>query len=113
MGCLPEATYENWAATLGKAKDAAGETTSLAYTNQPTNGHTIHTISYFTQSFYQIYRTFQIFCDITPLQKTCPKAFPISSDWDDDDEEEEEVKSENKDKDNEKKTLKLAPDSLQ
>ena len=38
----------------------------------------------------------------TPLGKTCPKEFPMSSDWDDDKEEEDQVKGENKD--SEKKT---------
>ena len=43
------------------------------------------------------------------LGKTCPKEFPISSNWDYEEEEEDQVKSENKDKDNETKTPQTNP----
>ena len=45
------------------------------------------------------------YCAIyTPLGKTCPKEFNMSSDWGDEEEEEDQVKGEDKDKNNEKKT---------
>ena len=74
VGPPAEANQQNWAATLGKAKDASGATTSLASVQpQPANVHTIHAIFHFTQSSYKIYRTFEILCEMYPTGKNMPK----------------------------------------
>ena len=109
VGSLSDATQWNWAATLGKAKDVACMTTNLApiQTSQPMD--TTSTL-FPTSSQPPIkFTEHSKYCAIcTPLGKTCPKDFPMSSDWDDE-EEEDQVKDQSKDKDNDQKTPQTKP----
>ena len=79
---LPGATQWNWLATLGKAKDVAGATTSLAPTQTSQPMVTPSTLSPTSHVPLVKFTEHTKDCAIcTPHGKICPKEFPMSSDW--------------------------------
>ena len=91
VGLLHEATQWNWAASLGKAKDAAGITTSLAPIQTSQLMDTPSTLSPTSPNPPIKSSEHSNYCAIcTPLGKICLKEFPMSSDWDYDEEEEKD-----------------------
>ena len=99
------------AASLEKPRMLQVQQPACPHTDQPANGYTMHTVSYFTQASYKDYQTLKYWAICTPLEKICPKELPSSSDWDDDEEEErkDQYKGEDQDKDSEKKTSQTNP----
>ena len=87
---LPEATQQNWIATLGKAKDATGATTSLAPIQTSQLMDTPSTLSPTSPKSPTKFTEHLRYCTICiPVGKICPKEFPLSSDWDNDEKDED------------------------
>ena len=96
VGPLPEATQQNWASTLRKAKDTAHVTTSLApiQVSQLMDPSSIPspTSPAFSAKITEHSKYSAIYM---PLGKICPEEFAMSSDWDDN--KEDQAKNKNKD----------------
>ena len=109
---LPEATQQNWLATLGKAKDVAGATMSLAPTQTSQAMDTPPKLSPTSPVPSVKFIQHTQYCAMyTPLGKISLKEFPMSLDWDNDEVEEwkDHNKGEDQEKDSEKKTPQTNP----